>query len=74
MSNLGQLRVSETTQPLNGGIIMSMKVLVCPHCHQQSGTVSINNNVKMSVVHKICSKCHKSFSYQGDYGKLRIMK
>jgi len=57
-----------------GDVIMSMQVLVCPHCHSQVGTVSVNDKVTMSVVHKTCSKCHKSFSWQGDKGKIRVMK
>lgn len=53
---------------------MSMQKLVCPHCKKESGTVSVNDKIVMSVNHKVCSKCHKPFSWQGVNGKIKIMK
>ena len=53
---------------------MSMQYIKCPHCNNAFGPVSVNNNVTMSVVHKTCSKCHKSFTWQGDHGKVRVIK
>lgn len=53
---------------------MSMQVLVCPHCKNVVGTVSVNDKIKMTVNHRTCSKCHKAFAWQGEYGKIRVMK
>ena len=52
---------------------MSMQSLQCPYCGCKA-TVAVNDNIKMSVVHKTCSKCGKSLSWQGVYGKIVIIK
>lgn len=52
---------------------MSMQKLYCPHCGHPIETVAVNDKVKMSVNHKTCSNCGKSFSWQGDYGRIKIM-
>lgn len=53
---------------------MSMQYIKCPYCHKSIGPVAINDKINMSPVHRTCSKCHKSFYWQGIYGKVKVMK
>lgn len=52
---------------------MSMQQLECPHCGHAI-TVSVNDNIKMSLNNKICSKCRKPYAWQGIYGQIKVIK
>lgn len=52
---------------------MAWKTIKCPYCGYGKN-ITVNSEVKKSVVSCNCQKCHKSYEYIIEFGKVTVKK
>lgn len=53
---------------------MPMVPLECPYCGYYITKVPVPNDDSTPLHNRSCSKCHKSFAWEGEYGRVITYK